>query len=202
MRRMPVARAYVADDHPIYREAVVAAIRACSAVELAGSAEDGEAALAEIMRLRPDVAVLDIHMPGLGGPEVLRRLSDNGHTPRVLFLSGLATPGLAAAALDAGAGGMLDKQTTAAELCDAVIAVLRGEQVLSPRLRDGGAPLLTAREREVLALVARGMSAPGIAEQLVLSPHTVKTHLRNTFAKLGVTDRAAAVAAAMRRGLL
>lgn len=199
---MPPLRAYVADDHPLYRDAVVGAIDGCPDLELAGAADEGRQALDEILRLQPDVALLDVHMPGLGAPEVLRRLVDDGCPTRVLFLSGLATPELASEAVAAGACGVLDKQTTADELCSAVAAAARGETVLSPRLRADGAPLLTARERQVLALVAAGLSAPQIAERLVLSPHTVKTHLRNSFDKLGVTDRAAAVAAAMRRGLL
>lgn len=194
--------AYVADDHPLYRGAVVAAIQGSPELELAGTAEDGRQALHEILALRPDVALLDVHMPGLGGTEVLRRLMNDESPTRVVFLSGLATPELASAAMAAGAWGMLDKQSTAEELCSAVRAAARGEQVLSARLRGNGGAVLTQREREILALVAEGQSAPEIAERLTLSPHTVKTHLRNSFDKLGVADRAAAVAAAMRRGLL
>lgn len=199
---MPRVRTYVADDHPLYREAVAGALRALRGIELVGEAADGRQALEDLLRLRPDVALLDVQMPGLGGSEVLRRLLDAGVPTHVVFLSGLATPELAADALAAGASGVLDKQATADELGAALEAVVRGEQVLSPRLRGADSPLLTEREREVLRLVAAGLSAPQIAERLVLSPHTVKTHVRKLFEKLGVTDRAAAVAVAMRRGLL
>ncbi|MEX2196681.1 MAG: response regulator transcription factor [Thermoleophilaceae bacterium] len=199
---MPPLRAYVADDHPLYRGAVVGAIEGCPELELAGTGGDGEEALSDIRRLRPDVALLDVQMPGMDGPEVLRRLVGERSPTRVLLLSGLATAEVASDALGAGARGFLDKQATAQELCAAVAAVARGETVVSPRLRTDGAVSLSPREREVLGLVAEGLSAPAIARRLVLSPHTVKTHVRNLCEKLGVTDRAAAVASAMRRGLL
>lgn len=194
--------AYVADDHPLYRGAVAGAIKGCPGLKLAGMAEDGHQALIDIRRLRPDVALLDVQMPRMGGPEVLRRLISDRSPTRVLLLSGLATAEVASDALAAGAGGFLDKQATAEELCAAVAAVARGETVVSPRLNPGAAVSLSPREREVLSLVADGLSAPEIAERLVLSPHTVKTHVRNLCDKLGVADRAAAVATAIRRGLL
>ncbi len=196
-------RAFVADDHPLYRGAVLGAIDACDEVELAGSAEDGQEALAEILRLRPDVAVLDVQMPGLSGSGVVEALVGQDVPTRVLLVSGLATGEMAQRAIAAGADGFIDKQATAEELCAALLAVARGERVLSPRLaapRPRGS--LSAREYEVLRLVAEGLSAPQIAERLVLSSHTVKTHMRNLYEKLGVTDRAEAVAVAMRRGLL
>lgn len=199
---MPPLSAYVADDHPLYRGAVAGAIQGCPDLQLAGTAEDGHQALSDIRRLRPDVALLDVEMPGMGGREVLRRLMSDRSPTRVLLLSGLGTPEVASQALAAGAGGFLDKQATAEELCAAVAAVARGEIVVSPRLDLAAAVSLSPREREVLSLVADGFSAPEIAERLVLSPHTVKTHVRNLCDKLGVADRAAAVASAMRRGLL
>ena len=198
---MPPVRAFVADDHPLYRGAVVGAIEGCADLELAGSAEDGREALREIRRLEPDIAVLDVQMPGLGGSEVLRALVDDDAPTRVLLLSGLASTDQAQQAIAAGAAGVMDKNSTAEELCRALIAIARGETVVSPRLAGDGSGL-SAREREVLCLVADGLSAPEIAERLTLSSHTVKTHVRNIYDKLGVTDRAAAVAAAMRRGLL
>lgn len=200
---MDSLRAFVADDHPLYRGAVLGAIEACDAVELAGSAEDGHEALREILRLRPDVAVIDVQMPGLSGPGVVEALMGEDVPTRVLLMSGLATTEMAQRALEAGADGFIDKQATAEELCAALWAVARGERVVSPRLAaaNSGAAL-SAREHEVLRLVAKGLSAPQIAERLVLSSHTVKTHMRNLYEKLGVTDRAEAVAVAMRSGLL
>lgn len=198
---MPPLRAFVADDHPLYRGAVVGAIESCSALELAGCAEDGREALRQIRRLEPDVAVLDVQMPGLGGSEVLAALVRENAPTRVLLLSALATSDAATEAIAAGAAGVLDKSSTAEELCRALVAVASGETVVSPRLVGNGSGL-SAREREVLGLVAEGLSAPEIAARLTLSSHTVKTHMRNLYEKLGVTDRAAAVAVAMRRGLL
>ena len=199
---MDSLRAFVADDHPLYRGAVLGAIESCEAVELAGSAEDGHEALREILRLRPDVAVLDVQMPGLSGPGIVEALIGEDAPTRVLLMSGLATSEMAQRALEAGADGFIDKQATADELCAALWAVARGERVVSPRLVPSEGVSLSARECEVLRLVAEGLSAPQIAEQLVLSSHTVKTHMRNLYEKLGVTDRAEAVAVAMRRGLL
>jgi two-component system, NarL family, nitrate/nitrite response regulator NarL len=198
---MDSLRAFVADDHPLYRGAVLGAIESCDAVELAGSAEDGEEALREILRLRPDVAVIDVQMPGLSGPGVVEALLDEDVPTRVLLMSGLATSEMAQRALAAGADGFIDKQATAEELCAALWAVARGERVVSPRLVEINGSL-SGREHEVLRLVADGLSAPQIAERLVLSNHTVKTHMRNLYEKLGVTDRAEAVAVGMRRGLL
>ena len=199
---MSLTRAYVADDHPLYRGAVAGAIEGCPGLVLAGTGGDGHQALLDIRRLRPDVALLDVQMPVMGGSEVLRRLVSDRSPTRVMLLSGMATPEVASDALAAGALGFLDKQTTAQELCAAVAAVARGETVVSPRLSTAAAVTLSPREREVLALVAEGFSAPEIADRLVLSPHTVKTHVRNLCDKLGVADRAAAVATAIRRGLL
>lgn len=200
---MDSLRAFVADDHPLYRGAVLGAIESCDAVELAGSAQDGHEALREILRLRPDVAVIDVQMPGLSGPGVVEALMGEDVPTRVLLMSGLATTEMAQRALEAGADGFIDKQATAEELCAALWAVARGERVVSPRLAaaNSGAAL-SAREHEVLRLVAKGLSAPQIAERLVLSSHTVKTHMRNLYEKLGVTDRAEAVAVAMRSGLV
>ena len=195
-------RAFVADDHPLYRGAVLDAIEACEAVELAGSAGDGEEALREILRLRPDVAVLDVQMPGLSGAGIVEALVKHDVPTRVLLMSGLATTEMAQRALAAGADGFIDKQATAEELCAAVVAVARGERVVSPRLGAHNGIALSGREHEVLRLVAEGLSAPQIAERLTLSSHTVKTHMRNLYDKLDVADRAEAVAVAMRRGLL
>lgn len=201
----PLLRTFVADDHPLYRGAVLGAIEACETMELAGSAEDGHEALREIRRLRPDVAVLDVQMPGLSGPGVVEALISEDAPTRVLLMSGLATTEMANRALAAGADGFIDKQATAEELVAALWAVARGERVVTPRLQstdgDGGGTL-SPREQEVLCLVADGLSAPQIAERLTLSSHTVKTHMRNLYEKLGVADRAEAVAVAMRRGLL
>jgi two-component system nitrate/nitrite response regulator NarL len=203
----------VADDHPLYREGVVRAIKARPDLELIGQAGDGREALAEARRLIPDVALLDVRMPGMDGPQVLGVLREEGSRTNVLFLSAHVDPETAYQAVAAGASGYLSKDSGADQICDAVEAVARGETVLASEVQAGLAsqikqrelpnqPALTARERQVLGLIASGHSAPEIADQIYLSPATVKTHLQSLYAKLGVSERAAAVAAAMRHGLI
>lgn len=206
-------RVLVADDHPLYREGVVRAIKARSDLELIGQARDGREALAEARRLIPDVALLDVRMPAMTGPQVLGALREKGLSTSVLFLSASIDSETAYQAIAAGANGYLSKDSSAEQICDAVAAVARGATVLAPEVQSGLAAqikrrelpsqlTLTDREQEVLRLIACGHSAPAIAGQIHLSPATVKTHLQNLYAKLGVSERAAAVAEGMRHGLL
>jgi two-component system, NarL family, nitrate/nitrite response regulator NarL len=207
-------RVLVADDHPVYREGIVRAIKERPDLELVGEAQDGREALDQIKALEPDVAVLDIRMPGLEGPQVLNALRRDGVGTDVLFLSAFMESELAYETVAAGARGYLSKEAARQEICDAIIAVARGGTALAPEVQAGlaaqiqqreradGVPGLTPREREVLRLIADGLSAPEIGRRIHLSPTTVKSHLHNLYEKLGVSDRAAAVAEAMRRGLL
>jgi two-component system nitrate/nitrite response regulator NarL len=205
---------FVAEDHPVYRDGVVEAISGRPDLELAGSCGDGRAALEQIRDLRPDVALLDLKMPELTGIEVLSALERDGLSTRVVLLSAYHDGALVYEAVAAGAAGYLTKDAGRQAICDALAAAARGETVFSPQLQSALAdqvrqrrstetgPQLTPREREILRLTAEGATARQIAERLFLSPTTVKTHLGNVYEKLGVSDRAAAVAEAMRRGLL
>jgi two-component system nitrate/nitrite response regulator NarL len=204
---------YVADDHPVYREGVARAVKARPEFQLVGEGADGREALEAIQRDRPDVAVLDVHMPGLHGPEILNAIKRDGLPTRVVLLSAHLDSETVYRAVAAGAGAYLSKESSRERICDAVAAVARGEVVLSAEVQAGLAteivmrereerPALTPREHEILVLTAGGYSAPAIGEQLHLSQSTVKTHLKSLYEKLGVSDRAAAVAEAMRRGLL
>ena len=207
-------RVLVADDHPIYREGIVRAVKDRPDLELVGEAGDGRAALAQIQELEPDVAVLDIRMPGLEGPQVLAALKRDGNETEVLFLSAFMESELAYTTVEGGARGYLSKESSRQEICEAILSVSRGGTALAPavqaglateirqRARTSGRPELSPRESEVLQLTAEGFSAPDIAKQLELSPTTVKTYLGSMYEKLGVSDRAAAVAEGMRRGLL
>ncbi len=203
----------VADDHPLYRKAVVEAIKGRAELEFVGEAGDGRAALDAIRADRPDVALLDVRMPKLDGMEVLNAVVRDGLPTKVIFLTAHVDSLNAYEAVGAGAAGYLPKEASGEAICDAIAAVSRGETVLAPEIQAGIAreirlrsredrPLLTPREREILGLTADGHSAPDIAERLTLSPTTVRTHLQHLYEKLGVSDRAAAVAEAMRRGLL
>jgi two-component system nitrate/nitrite response regulator NarL len=207
-------RVVVADDHPIYREGIVRAINEWPDLELVGEAGDGREALEQIKRLGPEVAVLDIRMPSLDGTQVLAAMRRDGLETDVLFLSAFMDPELAYRTVADGARGYLSKESSREEVCEAIVTIAGGGTALAAeaqaglaheiqeRERTGGRPQLTEREQQVLNLVAEGHSAPEIGRQIHLSTTTVKSHLHSLYEKLGVSDRAAAVAEAMRRGLL
>jgi two-component system nitrate/nitrite response regulator NarL len=206
-------RVVVADDHPLFREAVVRAVRERPELELVGEAGDGREALAAVRELAPDVAVLDLKMPGLDGLQVLNALRRDGAATRVVLLSAFLDGAMAFEAVAGGAAAFLSKDADRRRITETIGAVSRGETVLGPEIQAGlaeeirlrGAPTrpgLSAREREILGHIAEGRSAPEIAKLIYVSPATVKSHLGALYEKLGVSDRAAAVAEAMRRGLL
>ena len=211
--RLERTRVYVADDHPLYREGVIRAIKERPEFELVGSTGEGRAALDEIRELTPDVAVLDLRMPGLDAITITKAIERDGLPTRVLLISASTDTPIVYEAIRAGAYSYVSKDAGRREICEAIAGVARGETVLTKNMQAAlvghvrgrqaeDRPVLTSREREVLVFLADGSSAPQIAEKLYLSPATVKTHLANLYGKLGVSDRAAAVAEAMRRGLL
>ncbi len=203
----------VADDHPVYREGIVRAVKERPDLELVAEVATGREALDAIAELRPHVAVLDMKMPDLDGAHVLGAIGRDELPTRVLFVSAYVDSEIVYAAIGGGARGYLSKDATRQQICDAVAAVARGDTVFAAQVQTGIAHeiqlrsadagvLLTPREREILELTAQGFLAPDIGRRLYLSPATVKTHLQRLYGKLGVSDRAAAVAEAMRRGLL
>ena len=208
-----MVRVLVADDHPVYREGVARAISERSGLELVGVAADGREAMAGIRDLVPDVAVLDVRMPGLSGIDIIAEIARERIATRVLLLSAQSDEQLIFDGVSIGASGYLLKDSDRSDICAAVEAIAAGRAVLAPeaqtalaqgvRLRGAAqGPAISEREREVLALTADGLSAPQIGARLHLSPATVKSHLQNVYEKLGVSDRAAAVATAIRLGLL
>jgi two-component system nitrate/nitrite response regulator NarL len=211
-RRRRVA-VLVAERRPLFLEAVARAVRSRPELELVAECATAAEAQEEIERLRPEVALLDLGLPGLGASELLEGLAQDGQTTRVLFLSDRIEASVAYDVVGSGAAGYLSKGIDANQLCDAIAAVARGQVVLAPEVQTGlaseirlrradGRPLLSERERQILGLVADGLTAPQMATRLHLSVGTVKTHLLHVYEKLGVSERAAAVAEAMRRGLL
>jgi two-component system nitrate/nitrite response regulator NarL len=191
----------------------VRAIRERPELELVGEAGDGREALGGIRGLRPDVAVIDRSLGGLSGEKVLNAVRRDRLPTRVILIAAEPSAEAVYTAIAAGAAGYLTTGTDARELCEAIAAVARGRTVLAPELQGGIAgeirrrevlvrPILSERERQTLTLVAEGLNAPDIGKRLHLSTGTVKSHLTNLYEKLEVSDRAAAVAQAMRRGLL
>ncbi|MER3409735.1 MAG: DNA-binding response regulator [Thermoleophilia bacterium] len=206
-------RVVVADDHPLYREGVVRALSASGQVEIVAEAEDGNAALAAIQQHQPDVALLDYKLPGLDGLTITHAVVRDRLPTRVLLLSAFTESGVVYKALETGAAGFVPKEARREEIVDAVLACARGENVLTSevasrlvseiRLRASrDAPVLTERESQIIKLIAEGKSLPDIARELYLGVTTVKTHVQHLYEKLGVSDRAAAVAEAMRKGLI
>src|SRR5689334_1573605 len=206
-------RVLVAEDHPLFRQAVVRTVKERPDLEVVAETADGREALDAIRALKPDVAVLDLKMPSLDGVQVLNALTRDGDPTRVVLLSAYLDGATAFEAVAAGAAAYLSKDADGARIADAIAAVARGETVIGQEVqsglaqqiraqRDGRRTLLSEREQEVLGHVAEGRSAPEIGRLLFLSTATVKGHLQSLYDKLGVSDRAAAVAEAMRRGLL
>ena len=211
--RQKKVRVVVADDHPLYREGVVRALSSSGQVEIVAEAGDGRAALAEIEQHEPDVALLDYKLPGLDGVAITHAVVRDGLPTRVLLLSAFTESGVVFKALETGAAGFVPKEARREQIVDAVLACARGENVLPTDLASGlvseirlravdDAPALTERESQILRLIAKGKSLPDIAGELFLGVTTVKTHVQHLYEKLGVSDRAAAVAEAMRRGLI
>jgi len=206
-------RVLVADDHPVYLDGLTAAIERTADLELVATCRNGTEALHRIRADAPDVAVLDLRMPGLGMRAILEELRAAALPCQVLILTVHLEGDEIHECLSLGAAGYIAKDADRAEICDAIRGVANGGTVLSGEVMRRMAAelqqrhtvahgLLTPRESEILAMLAEGTSAPDIAARLQLSTATIKTHLHNLYVKLDVSDRAAAVAEGMRRGLI
>jgi two-component system nitrate/nitrite response regulator NarL len=209
---MSPVRVLVAEDHPLYRKGLVESISEREELELVDEVDGGEKALEAIESLRPDVVVLDMRLPGLDGLEVLRQIQEQGRDTKVLMLSAHLEGDVVYDALQAGAAGYLSKEAVGDEICEAVLAVAAGERALSPALQSGlvdeiarrrdEKSRLSVREREILELMAEGLSNVQIGERLSVSESTVKSYAGRMFEKLDVATRGAAIAEGMRRGIL
>jgi DNA-binding NarL/FixJ family response regulator len=200
----------IADDHPIVRDGLRGIFTGEHGFEVLGEAGNGSEAVALAESLKPDVVLMDLRMPGTDGVAAITELARLGNPARVLVLTTYDTDSDVLPAIEAGATGYLLKDSPREELFRAVRAASRGEAMLSPavasrimgQMRAPAKEPLSQREIEVLSLVSRGSTNKDAAKKLFISEATVKTHLLHAYAKLGVKDRAAAVAVAFERGLL
>ena len=191
----------VVDDHPVVRDALRSLLDSDDDIVVIGTAADGHEAVALVLELSPDVVLMDLEMPGGDGIEAIRRLGDAGSASRIVVLTTFSDRERILGALDAGAVGYLLKDAEPDEIIRGVRAAARGETPLAPRAarevisdrsertQDRPDVGLTAREREVLALVAQGLPNKLIARNLGISERTVKAHLTSVFAQIGVSDR-------------
>ncbi|WP_229069877.1 response regulator transcription factor [Actinoplanes sp. DH11] len=200
----------IVDDHPVVRDGLRGMFAGDNRFTVLGEAGNGREALAVAGAVTPDVVLLDLRMPVMDGVTTIRELKAAGSAARVLVLTTFDTDSDVLPAIKAGATGYLLKDTPREDLFRAVISAHRGESVLSPaiagrlmgELRSPAKEPLSQRELEVLTLISQGCTNRETAGRLFISEATVKTHLLHAYAKLGVRDRAAAVAAAFERGLL
>jgi two-component system nitrate/nitrite response regulator NarL len=203
----------VVDDHPFFRDGLSRGLRHSGTLDVVGEAGTGREGLELIRTRQPDVAILDYQMSDLNGLEVVHAVVRDGLATRTLILSAMTDSAVVFRALEEGASGYLSKESRRSEIVDAVLRVARGHTVVPPELTAGLAdqirlrarppgPVLSEREKQVLAGFARGLSIPDLAAELFIGSSTVKTHTQRLYEKLRVSDRAAAVAEGMRRGLL
>lgn len=208
-------RVFICEDHTLFREGVRAVLRSHPSLEVVGEAGNGQEAVARVGELRPQVVLMDLQMPGLHGLEATRRIVQSGVGARVLVLTLYDDEEIVARCLDAGAAGYVLKDGTAGELIAAIEAVARGNRFLSSRALTKVVEypgqgkrartkyeLLTDREREVLKLLADGLSVKDIAARAGLSVKTVDVHKANLMRKLDLHDRAALVKYAIQRKLI
>ncbi len=211
---MDPIRVVLVDDHPVVLGGLRALLESLPGFEVVGEATDGEAAVREVVLSRPDVVLMDIRMPGIDGLEATRRIREAAGDVAVLVLTMFDDDDTVFGAMRAGAQGYLLKGADQAEIDRAIRAVVAGEAIFSPGVAQrvlgyfaappaaaDPFPELTAREREVLDLVAAGLRNQAIADRLVLSPKTVANHISAIFVKLSVADRSAAIVRARQGGL-
>jgi len=198
-------RVLLAEDQAMVRGALAALLQLETDIEVVGGCADGLVAWAEAQRLRPDVIVADIEMPGLTGLELALRVRERGLPARLVIVTTFARPGYLRRALDAGVSGYLLKDAPAQQLADAVRKVHAGGRVVDPQLAVGAwtdSDPLNERERQVLRLAGEGMSSADIARQLSLSHGTVRNYLSEAIGKLNAGNRIEAYRLARQKGWL
>jgi len=213
---MKKIRVCICDDHALFREGVKTVLRGDARIEIVGEAADGKQSVELIRRVHPDVALVDISMPALRGFDVAHRVNQSNGKTKVLILTLYDDEELVARCLDAGASGYVLKDTPPSQLLYAIDAVSRGEQYISPKVLSSVVghyvkrkdrsrmqyDLLSAREREVLVLLAEGLAIKEVAARLGLSVKTVDAHRSRLMSKLGLHDRSELIRYAIRKKLI
>jgi len=212
--KLETLRILVAEDHPLFRKGMISLLSSVPDFEVIGEAATGEEAVARASELQPDVILMDLQMPGMGGMEATRRILQESPSVRVLVVTLLEDDDSVFMALRAGARGYILKDADEEEMVGAIRAVGRGEAIFSPNVAERVLaffaspkappqvfPTLTDREREILNLIAQGHPNPSIAKQLHLSTKTVGNYVSNIFTKLQVADRAQAIIRAREAGM-
>ncbi len=217
---MKKTKILVVDDHPLVRFGVINQLKSCDDYVVVGEAEDGEDAIAKTKALTPDLVIMDIFMPGLSGIEATKLIKKKYPDTKILILTGFENEDYVYQIIRSGAGGYVLKSVEKEELLEAVAAVVRGEKFFSPRISklildnfirkaegqkspiSGDEDVLTKREKEIVALVADGLTNQQIAEKLFISARTVDTHRTNIMQKLNIHDVANLVRYAIEKGLV
>ena len=207
-------RILIVDDHPVTRDGLRAALAIDETIEVVGEAATGEQAVEMLETVTPDVVFMDVRMPGMGGIEAARVIHERSPATKVVLFTIDESRAAISDAIAAGVSGYLLKDSSADELVNAARMAMEGKAILHPKLtkvfieeaqqggRDAHEAALSKRETEILQKVAYGATTKAVAQELGISPHTVKTHLERIFEKLGANDRAQAVAIAIRRGIV
>lgn len=212
---MELIRVLIADDHTLFRSGLRALLSLFSDIEVVGEAATGEETISKAEALQPDVILMDIQMPGVNGIEATRRIMHASPNVGIIVVTMFEDDSYVFMAMRAGARGYILKEANEDEVLRAIRAVASGEAIFGPAIAKrlmqffskptpaspAVFPELTEREREILDLIARGETNPEIVQRLVLSPHTVRNHISNIFAKLQVADRAEAIIRAREAGL-
>ena len=204
---MTPIRVFLVDDHALMRQGLISLLGTRKDIEVVGDAESGEIALRKVPRLKPDIVIMDLIMPGMDGAETTRQLKSLSPETKILILTSFGTADGIAQALDAGAGGAILKTVKLPALAEAIRTVASGGTAISPEIQqilDETTPIppLSARQGEILESVVRGLTNKDIAKQLGISAPMVNEHLNALFAKIGAANRTEAVAIALRKQLL